>query len=71
MKLKSVFFLFIVLLFTISHRTEADLKTKVLQNGLDGYDGCQDTYIRIRGVEPQITDSMTNYEGEDSFIISN
>ncbi len=38
----------LLLLFLAIQICHADIKTKVLQNGRDGYSGCEDTYIRVK-----------------------
>lgn len=71
MSYKKVAKVLLFLVFAAAQITYGDVVTKVLQNGLDGYSGCEDSYIRIRGIEPDISDTMTNFNGEDKLVISN
>lgn len=43
---KTVFFLVVFLLASTSLQA---VETKILQNGLDGYEGCEDTYLTQEG----------------------
>ena len=60
-----------VLIACIGKGAWAHNETVVLQNGKNGYKGCEDTYIKIQGKDDDINFDTVNYSRGDMLEISN
>lgn len=61
---KKLFVVLAITLFLIS-QIIADTKTKIFQNGLNEYKGCEDTYIAYQLFDDlTATDKALNHEGK-------
>jgi hypothetical protein len=68
-------FLKVFLLLCVAQFAHADIVTKILQNGLDGYSGCEDTYIRVqKGISGDTADYLywhDNFSSDPIVILAN
>jgi hypothetical protein len=59
--------IFVLVLLSCMHTAQAEDVTKVLQNGLNGYDGCIDSYLYRSGLD---SSTFTQNFGNDIYFLT-